>query len=224
MRPGQRIADLAAARPGHAATWFGVLACVAVAGVATGDRRVWAYLTVCLVLLAVVATADAVAQFSDGLLSLLLVVGVLHLAGGLVPHPSGAGRVLYDLWLLPGVLRFDQVVHVLGSIAGTWASWQLLGRYLELGRTPPRVQALVACLGGMGKGAINEVFEFVTAINVPGTHVGGYQNTGWDLVFDLAGCVAAGVYLVQSRAARATAPRAVRRTPPVASGILPGGS
>ena len=35
-------------------------------------------------------------------------------------------------------------------------------------------------------------------------HVGGYANTGWDLVLDLAGCVAMAVYLTQSRASRRT--------------------
>jgi hypothetical protein len=223
MRPGRRIADLAAARPGLSAVWFGVLGLVAAAGAATGDRRVWAYLSVSVVLLAVVATADAAAQFSDGVLRLLILVGVLHLAGGLLPDPATGDGVLYDLWLVPGALRFDQLVHVTGSVAGTWATWQLLGRYLDLGRTPPRAQALIACLAGMGKGAINEVFEFLTAINVPGTHVGGYENTGWDLVFDLAGCLAASVFLVQARMPRRT-PVRVPRTSGALSDIVPTGS
>jgi len=170
----------------------------------TGDRQVWAYLTVCLVLTAVVATAHAAAHFSRGLLAMLMTLGCLHLAGGLLPWD---GSVLYDAWLVDHVLRYDQAVHAFGSMAATLASWQLLGAYLDLSRTPPRAQALVACLGGMGKGAINEVVEFVMG----GPHVGGYANTGWDLVFDLAGCVAMAVYLTQSRAARRTLP---------ASGIL----
>ena len=220
MRPGQRIADLAAARPGLAAVWFGALGVVAVAGALTADRRVWAYLTVSLLLLAAVAAADAVAQFSDGLLRLFVMVGLLHLAGGLLPDPATGDGVLYELWLVPGAVRYDQVVHVAGSVAGTWAGWQLLGRYLDLARTPPRAQALVACLAGMGKGAVNEVFEFLTAMNVPGTHVGGYENTGWDLVFDLAGCLAAAVFLVQARMPRRT-PVRVLRTADVPSGIVP---
>jgi hypothetical protein len=222
VRPGRRIADLFAARPGLAVLWTGVLALVATAGVVTGDGRVWAYLTVSLVVLAVVATADAVAQLSDGCLRLLVVVGVLHLAGGLLPDPSTGDGVLYDLWLVPGALRLDQLVHVLGSVAGTWVAWQLAGRYLDLDRTPPRAQALLACLAGLGKGALNEVLEFVTSLNVAGTHVGGYENTGWDLVFDVAGCVAMAVFLVQARMPRRT-PQRVAHAAEV-SGILPTGS
>jgi hypothetical protein len=197
VRPGRRIADLAVEQPRIAAAWAALLTAVASAAVVTGDRRVWAYVTVCLVLTAVVASAHAAARFSPGLLRCLVALGVLHLAGGLLPSPSG---VLYDAWIVDGVLRYDQAVHAFGSVCATWASWQLAGAYLDLSRTPPRAQALIACLGGMGKGAINEVVEFV----VGGAHVGGYANTGWDLVFDLAGCVAMAVYLVQSRADRRT--------------------
>ena len=197
MRPGRRIAELAGDEPVLALVWSVVLTLVVGAALVAGDRRVWAYLTVCLVLTAVVATAHAAARFSRGLLAMLIVLGVLHLAGGLIPS---AGGVLYDYWLVDGVLKYDQAVHAFGSVAATWASWQLAGRYLDLARTPARVQALIACLGGMGKGAVNEVVEFLSG----GTHTGGYANTGWDLVFDLAGCLAMAVYLVESRADRRT--------------------
>ena len=205
MSPGRRIAELAADEPALALVWSVILTLLAGTAVVAGDRRVWAYLTVCLVITAVVATAHAAARFSRGLLVMLLGLGVLHLAGGLLP--SGGG-VLYDYWLVDGVLKYDQAVHAFGSIAATWASWQLAGRYLDLDRTPPRVQALIACLGGMGKGAVNEVVEFLSG----GTHTGGYANTGWDLVFDLAGCLAMAIYLTQARADRRT---------PGASGMLP---
>lgn len=200
MRPGRRIAELAADEPALARAWLAVLLGLATLGLLSGDRQVWAYISVCLVLTAVVATAHRAAHFSRGLLSMLLVLGCLHLAGGLLPSDGG---VLYDVWLVDHVLRYDQAVHAFGSMAATWASWQLAGAYLDLPRTPPRAQALLACLGGMGKGAINEVVEFV----VGGPHVGGYTNTGWDLVFDLAGCAAMAVYLAQSRADRRTGPR-----------------
>ena len=202
MSPGRRIAELAADEPALALVWSVILTLLAGTAVVAGDRRVWAYLTVCLVITAVVATAHAAARFSRGLLVMLLGLGVLHLAGGLLP--SGGG-VLYDYWLVDGVLKYDQAVHAFGSIAATWASWQLAGRYLDLAGTPPRVQALLACLGGMGKGAVNEVVEFLSG----GTHVGGYTNTGWDLVFDLAGCLAMAVYLVQSGSPRRTPPSGI---------------
>jgi hypothetical protein len=47
--------------------------------------------------------------------------------------------------------------------------------------------------GGMGFGALNEIVEFVAVLSVPSTNVGGYINTGWDLVSNLVGCVLAAV-------------------------------
>jgi len=55
---------------------------------------------------------------------------------------------------------------------------------------------LVLCAAaGMGFGALNEVIEFAATILVPETNVGGYMNTGWDLVSNLVGCVLAAVII-----------------------------
>lgn len=51
---------------------------------------------------------------------------------------------------------------------------------------------LTLCVaGGMGFGAANEVVEFFATLTIPGTNVGGYANTGWDLVANSAGCLIA---------------------------------
>jgi len=51
---------------------------------------------------------------------------------------------------------------------------------------------LVLCVaGGMGFGAANEVVEFIATLTLPGTNVGGYANTGWDLVANSVGCLIA---------------------------------
>jgi hypothetical protein len=206
VRPGLAVWRLAVAKPAQAAVWGLVVAAFVTTSAVRGDVRVWPYLTVVLVCTAIVAIADRAVGFGDGALWLLVLVGTAHLAGGLLPGPDGAA-VLYDTWLVPGALRFDQLVHAVGSAGATVATWQLLGTWLDLGRTPARTQALVAALAGLGKGAINEVLEFAIAIGVPGTHVGGFSNTGWDLVFDVAGCAAAACFLVWSRAPRRPAPR-----------------
>jgi hypothetical protein len=53
---------------------------------------------------------------------------------------------------------------------------------------------MVLCAAaGMGFGAMNEVIEFAATILVPQTNVGGYMNTGWDLVANLVGCAVAAV-------------------------------
>ena len=201
MRPGVAIARAAAANPAQAAVWAAVMASFVAVGVTRGDNRVWPYLTVVLLCTAVFALADRSVGFSEAAVWLLTLTGTLHLVGGLVPSPAGDG-VMYELWLAPDVLRFDQLVHVVGSVAATVASWEMLGTWLDLSRAPVRTQAVLAALAGLGKGAVNEMVEFLLAVQVPGTFVGGFHNTGWDLVFDTAGVVAAASFLAWSRAPR----------------------
>lgn len=49
----------------------------------------------------------------------------------------------------------------------------------------------LAAAAGMGFGALNEVIEFFMTLLVPETNVGGYINTGWDLVANLVGALIA---------------------------------
>ena len=50
---------------------------------------------------------------------------------------------------------------------------------------------VLAATSGMGLGAMNELIEFAATLLVPETNVGGYVNTGWDLVANFVGAVAA---------------------------------
>jgi hypothetical protein len=50
----------------------------------------------------------------------------------------------------------------------------------------------------MGFGALNEVIEFIAVLTIPNTNVGGYIHTGWDLVFNLIGCLIAAM-MIRSR-------------------------
>lgn len=56
-------------------------------------------------------------------------------------------------------------------------------------------KALMAGLMGMGLGALNEVVEFASIYAVPEQQVGGLENMGWDLIFNLMGCVLMGLWL-----------------------------
>ena len=47
----------------------------------------------------------------------------------------------------------------------------------------------------MGFGAANEVVEFIATRVLPETNVGGYENTGWDLVSNTVGCLVAAVLI-----------------------------
>ncbi len=129
----------------------------------------------------------------------LSIWGLAHMAGGLVVVPEswpvmGTNRVLYSLWLIPDRLKYDHVVHAYGFGVTTWVCWQ--GIRAALGGQPQRVRPtsglmVLSAAAGLGFGALNEVIEFAATLLVPEANVGGYLNTGWDLVANLFGATLA---------------------------------
>jgi len=129
------------------------------------------------------------------------------MAGGLVSVPvnwatGGESKVLYNLWLIEGKIKFDHVVHAYGFGTTTWLIWQILRRTIarkftrDLADVSPTSGLLFLCtIGSMGLGAVNEVVEFLAMVLVPETNVGGYVNTALDLVSNLIGAVMAAVLI-----------------------------
>jgi hypothetical protein len=183
------------------------LLAAAVGVVVTGNLEFVFYLVVMLVLIACVAFVHARVHLSRGSLWALSIWGGLHMAGGLVPVPdawpvNGEIHVLYSLWLIPGWLKFDHVVHAYGFGVVTWVCFDCLAA-IERGQSDrsepqiaPTAGRLALCgAAGLGFGALNEIVEFMAVLAVPKTNVGGYFNTGWDLVANLVGVVIACVIL-----------------------------
>lgn len=173
---------LAAAYWNYEFIFYGVVLLLIIAGVVWLDRRV---------------------KLPAPVLYGLAFWGLVHLLGGTIPIGArwaepGSSGTLYNLrvaWWLP---KYDQVVHAFGFGVASLAGWRALVAASE-GRLRPGVGSMIAMvLIGMGLGAMNEVIEFTATRIMPETNVGGYDNTGWDLVSNLAGCVlAAGWVLVR---------------------------
>lgn len=168
-----------------------------VGAVTTGNGEFIFYIVVMLVLLSVLAAVHARVGFSGVVLWGLSLWGLAHMAGGLLAVPeswpiNGEIRVLYSWWIIPGWLKYDQVIHAFGFGVTTLVCWEGLRSILHL-QTPraalaPTWGMLTLCAAaGMGFGALNEVIEFAATLLVPETNVGGYENTGWDLVFNMLG-------------------------------------
>jgi Predicted membrane protein (DUF2238) len=158
------------------------------------------YLLTMVALFVVLVALEARIRFSSSVLWIFCAWGFAHMAGGLVPVGSG---VLYNTSFGVPLLRYDRVVHAVGFGTAAIACWQ--GLCSALGTRPDvgvGLAALVALMG-MGVGAVNEVVEF-WASHAFAANVGGYQNTGWDLVANLVGCsvAAAGLVLVSARGMR----------------------
>jgi hypothetical protein len=132
---------------------------------------------------------DRRVRFSTGVLLALGLWGLLHMAGGAVPIPEsvtepGKLRTLYNLRLRPDLPKYDQIVHTYGFAVATWAAGEALLRGLAAGAI---AWFSVLVLLGIGLGALNETIEFAATRLLAHTNVGGYDNTGWDLVSNLTG-------------------------------------
>lgn len=162
------------------------------------------YIPFFILIAIVVAAMHRRVNFSLVLLWALTLWGALHLAGGLVRLPEGwdyqgPHQVLYSWWIFGTWLKYDHVVHFYGFGTCTWLTWEALRASVQqrLSRKLyPSLGMIALCIfTGMGLGALNEIIEFIAVLSLPETNVGGYFNTGWDLVSNLVGCCFAGILI-----------------------------
>lgn len=165
----------------------------------SGNSEFVFYCLVMLVLAALVGLVHWHVRLSIGVLWGLSFWGAMHMAGGLMPVPQswpidGEIRVFYSWWLIPGYLKYDNMVHAFGFGMTTVVCWQCLRKVA--GPIRPSYGLMLLCgAAGMGFGAFNEIVEFVATLTVPNTNVGGYINTGWDLVSNMVGATMACVWI-----------------------------
>lgn len=173
-------------------------------GLTTGAAQTVTYLVTVVLLGVLVVRLDRTTRFSDLVAVGLTGWAVAHLAGGIIGIEGD--RVLYNAVLAPR-LRYDNVVHFCGfGVAGV-ATWEALGARLVRPDPPALAAGIVVWLFGMGIGALNEVVEFAIALNVDDSNVGGYLNTGRDLVANMLGAALSGAVVARRvRSAAADAP------------------
>ncbi len=148
-----------------------------------------------------VAVVEPDEGFSTVVLAGLVLWAVGHLAGGTIG--IGEGRTLYNV-VLPGGLHADNVVHFVGLGTAGLVWWEASSSWLGPRAGHPFGVAVSVWLAGMGVGAFNEVIEFFATLVLPETNVGGYHNTGRDLVANLLGAGVAGVIAARRRLALGT--------------------
>ena len=158
-----------------------------------GNQEFVLYVGVMFVLIFVIGLVHRDVGLGGGILAAMSLWGLAHLVGGLVPAPEGwptskPDGVIYTLWIIPEYLKYDHIVHAFGFGTTTWICWRgmesIAGRLLD----PTFGRLVLAAAAGSGFGALNEVIEFFATLALPETGVGGYINTGWDLVANLVGC------------------------------------
>jgi len=157
------------------------------------------YVFVVLIIGLLVMNIHRKVQFSTGILWCLSIWGLIHMLGGLISIPEtwphdGEHLVLYSFWLIPDYLKYDHIIHGYGFGVGTWACWQALAP-IVVGTKEYISEIILAVLAANGLGALNEIIEFFATLVIPSTNVGGYVNTGWDLVSNLVGSLAAALII-----------------------------
>lgn len=169
-----------------------------------GNKEFIFYIIVMLVLIAVMSLVHRRVKLTTPLLWAFSLWGLAHMAGGLCPLPAGwpyngDHAVLYSWWIIPERLKYDQIVHAYGFGVTTWLCWHVVCnslRQTDSHPVRPTFGMLTLCAAaGMGFGAFNEVIEFIAVLTIPNTNVGGYENTGWDLVSNLCGTIIAAVII-----------------------------
>lgn len=125
----------------------------------------------------------------------LAAMGLLHFLGGLV---AIGGTRLYDLWLIPLLMRYDNLVHSFSVFVLTFLAYNLLRPNFKFRRRVSVFHfSLLLFLVVMGLGAISEVFELAGIVWFGATGVGDYFNNARDLVFNAVGSLGACLILAR---------------------------
>jgi hypothetical protein len=124
------------------------------------------------------------------------VLGVMHMLGGNVYI---FGTRLYDLYLIPNIFRYDNLVHAFGVFLVTFIIYSLV--YPHLDKTMKHNLCLLAFIiisTSTGIGAYNEIIELIAVLFLNASQaVGDYYNNSFDLVFNLFGSVIACFFLLK---------------------------
>ncbi|OGY45241.1 MAG: hypothetical protein A3J62_03890 [Candidatus Buchananbacteria bacterium RIFCSPHIGHO2_02_FULL_38_8] len=124
----------------------------------------------------------------------LSLLGFLHLLGGNFYFYETR---LYDFFFVPGVIRYDNIVHTYGTFIATLALYSLLADFID-GRIRQRyfIFALILVLMAIGIGTLNELGEFLAVLFFGAAEeVGGYFNNALDLFFNTLGSILATIVI-----------------------------
>jgi uncharacterized membrane protein YjdF len=174
-------------------------------GFATGSPSTVGYISSVIVIgAAIVWLRRAVLP---GLLAAgLAIAAMATLAGGLI---NVGQNVLYNAGIGPysrmfgtHILQYDHVAHAYVSFVVAFACWVMLAApHPDADHRRERVFLVIGA--ALGLGALNEMVEFLITLAHHAAHVGGYWNTGWDLVCNFIGAGAAGLVIARSQAGAA---------------------
>lgn len=142
----------------------------------------------------------SITRFPTYILWLISIWGLLHILGGSISTPDGVlfAYRIYPFLDLGGefyILKYDQFVHAYLYGVMTVVFHHVVTSTLR-STGPLWITLLVASMASMGVSALNEIMEFLIAVNLERNGVGGYENAMLDLIFNLSGALMAVAVLV----------------------------
>ncbi len=184
------VSSLITRNPGPALLFAGLVVAFTIIGTVRGVWFLWIYLPVLFGCAALVIAVDhRKGPIPTSLLWLLVVWAGMHLAGGLFPNPTGESEILYGMWLIDGVFRYDQLVHGFGIAVAT-----CVFAYTARNSGRPLLWGFVL---SQGIGLANETAENIFAAVVEKSNVGDFVNTMWDMAWHVIGAGVATLFMMR---------------------------
>ena len=163
-------------------------------GLVTGSNVAIPYGVMVLGGMTLIAAVEPPDGFSGLALGGLTFWAVGHLAGGIIGLDGD--RVLYNAFV-GGLVHYDNIVHFVGFGTAGLVWWEAVRSSVRIDPSHAVGVGVAVWFVGMGIGALNEVIEFVATLVLPDTNVGGYHNTGRDLIANMLGAATAGAVVVR---------------------------
>jgi len=159
-----------------------------IVGLVRQEAFLWVYLPALAASVAIVVFVDhRWGPIPSVVLWMLIIWAALHLAGGLAANPTGRTDILYGMWLVDGMLRWDQMVHGFGAFVATVV-------FVVAARDTDH-PLLWGFVWGQVPGVVNETVENIFAQFVEDSNVGDAVNTAWDFGWQLIGGTIAVVWI-----------------------------
>lgn len=130
-------------------------------------------------------------KFSRFLLWALSIWGLLHMLGSVVKIN---GKILYDVWVIEDVIRYDSILHFFGTGIAVFTAFEMMKPNLAKKYNIFLVFLLIF-LVAMGAGALKEAGEFLKHWGRNSYRENGYFDTGVDLIYNIMGGVVFSTYL-----------------------------
>ena len=163
-------------------------------GVSKADYEFLYYTILITVVIIVVTTIHQKLHLASFILVNLSMLGFIHLMGG---NMYIEGVRLYDIYFIPGIIRYDNIVHTYGTFIGTLSLYSLLAMYIDpaIRRRYP-IFAMLLIMMAIGMGTIVELVEFLAVVLFGvADKVGDYFNNTLDLFFNTLGASLATVMI-----------------------------